>query len=90
MDNSEKKYIASLPEKYRPISSWSYFWLGVLYSLPIIGIIMLIIHALGADNINRRSYARSYFCVYAVFFVLIIIMLASGTLASVIEALSND
>ncbi len=52
-----------LPEKYRPISMWGYFGYQILFSIPIIGWIMLFIFAFGSDeNINIRNFARSYFC----------------------------
>ena len=37
-----------LPEAYRPLSPWSYFGLGILYSLPLVGWIFLIVHAIGS------------------------------------------
>ena len=48
-----------LPEAYRPLSPWTYFGLGILYSLPLVGWIFLIVHAVGSQNLNRRNYARS-------------------------------
>ena len=59
-----------LPEAYRPLSPWSYFGLGILYALPLLGWIFLIVHAIGSANINRRNYARSYFCVYVLAIIL--------------------
>ena len=53
-----------LPEAYRPLSPWTYFGLGILYSLPLVGWIFLIVHAVGSQNLNQRNYARSYFCAY--------------------------
>ena len=50
-----------LPEAYRPLSPWSYFGLGILYALPLLGWIFLIVHAIGSANINRRNYARMRF-----------------------------
>ncbi|MFR5761978.1 MAG: hypothetical protein ACLUFI_10575 [Oscillospiraceae bacterium] len=55
-----------LPEAYRPLSPWTYFGLGVLYSLPLVGWIFLIVHAVGSQNLNRRNYARRLFlCLHA-------------------------
>ena len=48
-----------LPEAYRPLSPWSYFGLGILYALPLLGWIFLIVHAIGSANINRRNYRRT-------------------------------
>ena len=38
-----------LPEAYRPLSPWTYFGLGILYSLPLVGWIFLIVHAVGSQ-----------------------------------------
>ena len=72
-----------LPEAYRPLSPWSYFGLGLLYALPVVGWVFLIIHAIGSANINRRNYARSYFCVYILAIILAIVLTALGVVQSV-------
>ena len=48
--------------KYAPLGAWTYFGLSILYALPIIGLIFLLIHTFSDANINRRSFARSYWC----------------------------
>lgn len=63
MNDIEKNEISRLPEKYRPLSAWAYWGLTLLFSVPVVGFIFLIIFALNGSNINRRSFARSYFCV---------------------------
>lgn len=72
----------NIPENYRPLGAWAYFGLGLLYSIPIVGFIFLIIHSCSSANINRRSFARSYWCwlivAAAVFVVCLIIMLCLG------------
>ena len=50
-----------LPEQYKPLSPWAYFGYNLLFSIPLIGFILLIVFALSNDNINRRNYARSFF-----------------------------
>ena len=67
-----------IPEAYRPLSAWTYFGLEILYALPIAGWIFLICHAIGSRNINKRSFARSYFCVYGIVILLVIVLLVSG------------
>lgn len=59
--------------KYRPLSPWAYFGYQILFALPIIGIILLIFYSLSDSNINRRNFARSYFCVYVLAIVIVII-----------------
>ena len=51
-----------LPKSYRPLSPWSYFWRSVLYSIPVLGWLVLLIHVFACKNRHGRSYARSYFC----------------------------
>ena len=73
----EDSYI-SIPDRYSPLSPWAYFWLQILYTIPIIGTIFLITHALIPGNINRRNFARSYFCVYILIAIVVgIILLCS-------------
>ena len=72
----------NLPPEYRPLSPWAYFGLGILYTLPLVGWVFLVIHAIGAPNINKRNYARSFFCVYVVAIVLTIVGVSTGLLYS--------
>ncbi len=84
MNSYERQEIQNIPEKYRPMSSWSYFGHQILYSIPILGLIFLIIHAISGKNINRRSFARSYFCFLIIVLVLVlIILLATGGTAAI-------
>lgn len=52
--------------EYRPLSPWAYFGYTLLYTIPIIGFIFLIIHSVSDDNLIRRNFARSYWCVLLV------------------------
>lgn len=36
------------------------------------------IHAIGATNINKRNFARSFFCSYILFVILIVVLAVSG------------
>lgn len=51
-----------LPAQLRVLSPWAYFGLQILYSIPVVGFIFLLIHTFSAGNLNRRSFARSYWC----------------------------
>lgn len=64
-----------------PLSPWKYFGLEILYSIPIIGLFFLICHAIGASNINKRNFARSYFCFVVVVLVVILVvfLISNGT-----------
>lgn len=81
MKREEKDFIRNLPEKYRPRGAWTCFWSAVLYTIPLIGWICLLVHAISGKNVNRRSFARMYFCgfflgaiIFAVFAVLLFVV----------------
>lgn len=55
------------------LGPWAYFGLQLLFSIPIVGLIFLIIFSLDNSNLNRRNYARSFWCALLVGVVLSII-----------------
>ena len=77
----------------KPLSPWSYFGLEILYNIPIVGLDFLIIHAIGAQNINKRNFARSYFCfvivVAIIIGVILLITSASGLLETIKSAIAG-
>ena len=73
----------------RPLSPWAYFGLEILYTIPIIGIIFLIVHAIGANNINKRNFARSYFCFVIVIAIIIGIAYFIAGGSAIIDAIKN-
>lgn len=83
-----------LPSENRPLSPWAYYGLQLLFSIPLVGFICLIIFSLDNSNINRRNFARSYWCnliiSVALVILIIILLVATGVgaeLASEIERL---
>lgn len=64
-----------LPARYKPLSAWAYFGYQILFSIPLIGWIILIVCAVNSENINRRNFARSYFCVLVVAIVIVVLIL---------------
>ena len=87
------KYDPNLPEQYRPLSMWGYFGLQILFAVPIVGFIFLIIFSISGANINRRNFARSYFCVLIIALVIVgvfvAIAFALGGTAVVAEWISS-
>ena len=69
-----------LPEKFRPLSPWAYFGYGILFSIPLVGLICLIVFSFNDTNINRRNYARSYFIVLLIAVVLLVVLAFAGVL----------
>lgn len=78
---------------YRPLSPWAYFGLQILFSIPIVGFIFLIVFSLSNGNINRRNFARSYWCVLVIVLIIIGITLligaTSGIGAKILEAIRS-
>ncbi len=70
------KYIteANIPPAYKPLGAWAYFGLQLLFCLPIVGFICLIVFSFDNGNINRRNFARSYWCALLIQVILIALM----------------
>jgi hypothetical protein len=81
MNENEKYQISLLQSKFQPLTAWEYFGYSILFSIPFIGTIVLIIVAIGNENINLRSYARSYFCGIILVLILFVIFWATGVFA---------
>lgn len=67
-----------LPDQFRVLSPWAYFGLQILYSIPVVGFIFLLIHTFSSGNLNRRSFARSYWCVLVLVCILAAIVAIIG------------
>ena len=91
MNSYEKDEIRQLPDKYRPLGAWGYFGYTILFSIPLIGFICLIVFSFSDRNMNRRSFARSYFCgliLVLILFVVIVVMAGGfGAIAAYIQQL---
>ena len=68
----------NLPPELRPLSPWAYFGYEILYAIPLIGWIFLVCHALAAQNVNKRNFARSFFVIYVLIAFLWIFAACSG------------
>ena len=72
----------AIPPEYQPISMWGYFGYELLFAIPVIGFILLIVFCFAPANVNVKNFARSYFCLFIVAaIVLLILGLATGGLA---------
>lgn len=83
--NAKTPKAPKIPEEYRPISMWGYFGYEILFSIPLIGWILVIIFAITAQNHNLKNFARSQFCFWIIWLVLLIIMAVSGCMANLLE-----
>lgn len=66
-----------LPDEYKPISMWGYFGYEILFSIPIVGFIVLIVLSINGKNQNVKNFARSYFCFTIIVLILLVILIVS-------------
>lgn len=81
MTDEELQKVNSLPDEYRPISMWGYFGYELLFSIPCVGLILLIVFSVGGTkNVNLKNFARSYFCfiILVAVIVAVLVLLAGG------------
>ena len=77
--------LQQLPPQYRPLGAWAYFGYSLLFSVPVVGVICLIIFSISGSNINRRNYARSFWCVYVLAAIVAVVLWALGFSVSSIQ-----
>ena len=87
MDQESYKY--SIPKKFRPISAWGYIGYQILFSLPILGLILMIVFACSNEKVNRRNYARAnlILIVISAIFTVVAFVLAGPAIMEVFEEL---
>ncbi len=83
------RYDYTGPEKFRPLSPWAYFGYSILFSIPLVGFIALIVLSFNSSNVNRRSFARSFWCAYIIAAVLAIAAYALGGLGLLYSAFTQ-
>ena len=67
-----------LPPEYKPLSAWAYFGYNILFSIPIVGFILLIVFACSTtNNVNLRKYARSFFISMILAIIIIVVILVA-------------
>lgn len=66
---------ASIPPEYKPIGTWGYVGYNLLFSIPVVGLILVIVFACGSSgNVNVKNYARSFLCALLIGVILSVIM----------------
>lgn len=68
---------------------WGYFGYEILFSIPIIGWIIVIIFALTAQNHNLKNFARSQFCLWILWLIFFLFTAFSGLIATLLSAMTN-
>lgn len=74
--------VEDLPDHLKPVGAWGYFGLQLLFSIPIVGFVFLIVFSFSRGNLNRRSFARSYWCAalvgIAIFMIILLFVAVLG------------
>lgn len=91
------KYNYKGSEEFRPLSPWAYFGYSVLFTVPFIGLIVNLVFCFNSENINRRNYARSFWCAYLLAAIIIAVFLVAApaigitadSVEQVIDGVSN-
>ena len=83
----------AIPAEYKPLSPWAYIGYGILFAIPVVGFICLIVFSINGSNLNRRNYARSYWCALLIALLLIVAISlyagVTGTSQQLIQALED-
>ena len=73
------------------LGPWAYFGLQLLFSIPLVGFILLIVFSVDNSNLNRRNFARSYWCSLIVAVVIVlalaVLLIATGAGAALLSEL---
>ena len=70
---------AQCPAQYKPVGTSTFFWLGILCNLPVIGILFILILSVAPKNRNIKSFARAKIAYLLIIFIAcLIITLVAG------------
>ena len=72
--NNYNNSTPSIPSAYKPLSPWAYVGYNLLFSIPLLGFIMMIVFSFDSSNINRKNYARSFFCAMLIGIIISIVL----------------
>lgn len=79
----------NLPPELEPLSAWAYVGYSILYSIPVIGLIFLIVFSISDKNINRRNFSRSYFLIAILAIVIIAALTVTGLGAQWVSSIES-
>ena len=81
------------PERFRPLSPLAYIGYGLLFLIPVAGLVCAIIFARRSGNVNLRCYSRAYLIFLAAMIVILsvfsLILFSHGQLANVIRRIPD-
>ena len=77
----------SVPPELKPIGTFGYIGLQILFAIPIIGWIFLIVFCFSDANINRRNYARAQIVGFFLFLIVMVILVVTGVAGQTADAI---
>ena len=66
--------VAPQKPEQKLMGPWGYVGWQILFSIPLVGFILLIVFSFDNSNLNRRNFARSYWCALLLAVILIILV----------------
>lgn len=61
--------------EFRPMGAWGYIGYQILFSIPLVGFILLLVFSFDNSYIARRNFARSYFVIILLAVIVMAILL---------------
>lgn len=58
-----------------PLSPWAYILYSLLFCIPVVGLIFVLVFALGSGNQHRKNFARSWVCAFIMIIILSLVFL---------------
>lgn len=77
------------PERFRPLSPMAYIGYGLLFLIPVAGLVCAILFSVKSGNVNLRCYSRAFLIAAAALVVILsvfaLVLFARGQLSDVIR-----
>ena len=81
------------PERFRPLSPHAYIGFGLLFLIPVIGLVFAAVFSVKAKNVNLRCYTRAFLISYAALAVMgciaALFLFSKGQLAAFIRRIPS-
>lgn len=65
-------------DQNRLITPWGYIGYALLFSIPLVGLICMLVFAFSSSYPCRRNFARAYLIILIIVIVIALILLATG------------
>lgn len=75
INDNKPKFVNTL--SYEPIGMWGYFGYEILFTIPIIGFILMVVFSISSNNINVRNFSRAYLVISLIGLILLFIICSS-------------